>query len=170
MRRIILFTLIFLTSSAIVQAQTFGYVNTEKILEKIPEYTNAQQQIDRLKKQYEAQIEVEMKNVETLFNQYQSEKSMLSEGQKKVRENEVITKERSAKELQRSYFGQDGALAEKSKELLNPIKDRVQTAVEKIAHEDGIILVFDIATSQGIIYNNPAYDLTAKVLQRLNIR
>lgn len=170
MRRVILFTLILLASAATVQAQTFGYVNTEKILEKIPEYIVAQQQIDRLKKQYDAQIEVEMKNIEALYNQYQSEKSPLSQNQREIREKEIITRERAAKELQKSYFGQEGTLAQKSKELLNPIKDRVQTAIEKIANEDGIILIFDIATSQGIIYNNPTYDLTAKVLQRLNIR
>lgn len=170
MRRIILLALIVLTSSSIVQAQAFGYVNTEKILEKIPEYAIAQQQIDILKKQYEAQIESEMKVVEALYNRYQSEKSTLSPAQRETRENEVITKERSAKELQRTYFGQEGTLSNKSKELLNPIKERVQTAIEQLAKENGIILVFDIATAQGIIYNNQAYDLSAKVLQRLNIR
>lgn len=170
MRRVILITLIVLASSAAVQAQSFGYVNTEKILEKIPEYTVAQQQIDRLKKQYDAQIEAEMKVVENLYNKYQSEKASLDQNQRQSRENEIISKERAAKDLQKSYFGQDGTLAAKSKELLNPIKDKVQAVIEKIAGESGIILVFDIATAQGIIYNNPAYDLTSKVLQKLNNR
>ncbi|MEN6619911.1 MAG: OmpH family outer membrane protein [Rikenellaceae bacterium] len=169
MRKIILLTLVIFASSAIVKAQTFGYVNTEKILEKMPEYTNAQQQIDRLKKQYEAQIEAEMKVVESMYNQYQSEKQALSDTQRERRESEIINREREAKELQKSYFGQDGTLSDRSKELLNPIKDRVQTAIEKVASEGGIILVFDIATAQGIIYNNPAYDLTPRVLKKLNI-
>lgn len=169
MRKIILLTLVIFASSAIVKAQTFGYVNTEKILEKMPEYTNAQQQIDRLKKQYEAQIEAEMKVVESMYNQYQSEKQALSDTQRERRESEIINRERAAKELQKSYFGQDGTLSDRSKELLNPIKDRVQTAIEKVASEGGIILVFDIATAQGIIYNNPAYDLTPRVLKKLNI-
>jgi outer membrane protein len=169
-KKIILFTLIVLASFSIAQAQSYGYVNTEKILEKIPEYTIAQQQIEGLKKQYEAQVSSEMKIVESFFNRYQSEKSILSQNERVSRENEIITKERSAKELQKTYFGQDGMLSNKSKELLTPIKDRVQTAIDQIAKENNLILVFDIATAQGIIYNNPSNDLSAKVLQRLNIR
>ncbi|OFY41500.1 MAG: hypothetical protein A2X18_06620 [Bacteroidetes bacterium GWF2_40_14] len=169
MRKLFLLTLVILASSAIVKAQTFGYLNTEKILERIPEYNNAQQQIDRLKKQYEAQIDAEMKVVESMYNQYQAEKQALSGSQREIREGEIIKKERSAKELQKTFFGQEGALSKRSLELLTPIKERVQTAIEKVAAEGGIILVFDIATTQGIIYNNPANDLTAKVLKKLNI-
>lgn len=169
MRKLILLTLVILASSAIVKAQTFGYLNTEKILQAIPEYTNAQQQIDRLKKQYEAQIDAEMKVVETMYNQYQAEKQTLSSSQREIRESEIIKRERAAKELQKTYFGQEGALSNRSLELLSPIKDRVQAAIEKVAVEGGIILVFDIATAQGIIYNNPANDLTTKVLKKLNI-
>ena len=169
MRKLFLLTLVILASSAFVKAQTFGYVNTDKILERIPEYNNAQQQIDRLKKQYEAQIDAELKVVESMYNQYQSEKQTLSGSQREMREGEIIKKERAAKELQKTFFGQEGALSKRSLELLTPIKDRVQAAIEKVAVEGGIILVFDIATAQGIIYNNPANDLTTKVLKKLNI-
>jgi len=169
MRKLFLLTLVILASSAFVKAQTFGYVNTDKILERIPEYNNAQQQIDRLKKQYEAQIDAELKVVESMYNQYQTEKQTLSGSQREMREGEIIKKERAAKELQKTFFGQEGALSKKSVELLTPIKDRVQAAIEKVAVEGGIILVFDIATAQGIIYNNPANDLTPKILKKLNI-
>src|SRR3989339_1396540 len=143
MRKLFLLTLVILASSAIVKAQTFGYLNTEKILERIPEYNNAQQQIDRLKKQYEAQIDAEMKVVESMYNQYQAEKQALSGSQREIREGEIIKKERSAKELQKTFFGQEGALSKRSLELLTPIKERGQTAIEKVAAEGGIILVFD---------------------------
>lgn len=169
MRKLFLVTLVILASSAFVKAQNFGYVNTDKILERIPEYNNAQQQIDRLKKQYEAQIDAELKVVESMYNQYQTEKQTLSGSQREMRESEIIKKERAAKELQKTFFGQEGALSKRSLELLTPIKDRVQAAIEKVAVEGGIILVFDIATAQGIIYNNPANDLTSKVLKKLSI-
>ncbi len=76
-----------------------------------------------------------MKIVESLYNSYQSEKNTLPPAQKSARENEIITKERAAKELQRTYFGQDGALAKRSVELLSPIKEKVQATIEKIAGE-----------------------------------
>jgi outer membrane protein len=122
-----------------------------------------------LKKQYEAQVESEMKIVESLYNRYLSEKPTLPQAQRELRENEIIKKERAAKELQKSYFGPDGTLSNSSKELLSPIKDKVQAVIEQIALDNGIILVIDIATAQGIIYYNPSFDMSSKVLQKLNI-
>jgi len=167
MRKIFLLTLAILASSAIMQAQSFGYINTEKILTSIPEYKTAQQQIERIKKQYEAEIEAGMKNVEVLYNTYQSQKASLSQTERSTRENEIITKERAAKELQKKYFGQDGVMTQTSKEMLEPIMTRVKAAVEKVAMDEGIIIIFDIASAQGVVYSNPANDLSPKVLKAL---
>jgi len=84
-------------------AQTTGYVNTEVILSKIPEYIQAQQQLERLKSQYEVQIEREVKVIENLFSQYQAEKTKLNELQRQSRESEIITKERAVKERQNEW-------------------------------------------------------------------
>jgi len=168
MRRIFLLSLVILASSTILQAQSFGYVNTEKILKAIPEYTTAQQQIERIKTQYETEIQGELKKVEQLYNTYQSQKVNLSQNERSIRENDIIVKERAAKELQKKYFGQEGTMAAKSKELLEPIMTKLKEAIEKVAQTEGIIIIFDIATSQGVVYNNPANDLSQKVLKVLN--
>ena len=150
-------------------AQTTGYVNTEVILSKIPEYIQAQQQLERLKSQYEVQIEREVKVIENLFSQYQAEKTKLNELQRQSRESEIITKERAVKERQNEIFGIEGVMAANSKELLDPIREVVQSAINSVARESGTILVFDIQSAQGIIFSDPKGDLTPKVLKKLGI-
>ncbi|MEA5004865.1 MAG: OmpH family outer membrane protein [Rikenellaceae bacterium] len=168
MRRIFLLSLVILASSTIIKAQSFGYINTETILKAVPEYATAQQQIQRVKAQYDAEIEGELKKVEQLYNTYQSQKANLSQNERSLRENEIITKERAVKELQKKYFGQEGVMAAKSKEIMEPIMTKLKSAIEKVAQTEGFIIIFDIATAQGVVYNNPANDLSQKVIKLLN--
>jgi len=150
-------------------AQSAGYVNTETILSRIPEYVQAKQQLDRMKNQYEVQIEKEIKVIENIFNQYQAEKINLNDLQRQARENDIIIRERKVKENQKEIFGEDGVMAANSKKLLDPIRDLVQEAINIVAKESGIVLVFDLATTQGIIFSDPKGDLTPLVLKKLKI-
>ena len=168
MRRIFLLSLVILASSTIIKAQSFGYINTETILKAVPEYATAQQQIQRVKAQYDAEIEGELKKVEQLYNTYQAQKANLSQSERSLRENEIITKERAVKELQKKYFGQEGVMAAKSKEIMEPIMTKLKSAIEKVAQSGGFIIIFDIATAQGVVYNNPENDMSQKVIKLLN--
>jgi outer membrane protein len=168
MRRIFLLSLVILASSTIIKAQSFGYINTETILKAVPEYTTAQQQIQRVKAQYDAEIEGELKKVEQLYNTYQSQKANLSQSERSLRENEIIVKERAVKDLQKKYFGQEGVMAAKSKEIMEPIMTKLKSAIEKVAQSEGFIIIFDIATAQGVVYNNPENDMSQKVIKLLN--
>ena len=102
-----------------------------------------------------------------MYNRYQSSKASLNEYQRSQKENEIINKEKAAKELQKSYFGQDGYMQKKTDELLSPIKDRVQNAINQLAKQEGYSLVIDLAAAQGVIYNNPQHDLSSKIINML---
>jgi len=151
------------------QAQKFAYVDTEYILEKMSEYTAAQRQIEQMSSQYQATIEAEIQKVDQLFRTYQTERGRLNEAQRQQREQEIISKEQAVKELQRSYFGQEGTVTRRTEALIQPIKDRVQRAIDALALEGGYAVIFDIAAAPGFIYTNPAFDLSGKILEKLGI-
>ena len=170
MKRILIFLALLSCSVTALQAQKFAYVDTEYILEKMPEYTTAQNQIEQISNQYQSTIEVEIKKVDQLFRTYQSEKGRLNEIQRQQREQEIISKEQAVKDLQKSYFGQEGTVTKRTESLIQPIKDKVQRAIDALAREGGYALIFDIAAAPGFIYTNPTYDLSNKVLEKLGIR
>jgi outer membrane protein len=167
MKKLIIIAAIFIACSASAIAQTAGYINTETILSRIPEYNQAQQQLERMKAQYDTQIQNEVKIIENMYNQYQIEKARLNDIQRQAKENEIILKERAVKQRQQDIFGPEGTMASKTKELLDPIKDFVQKAIDEVAKETGTTLIFDVASTQGIIYTDPKADLTQKVIAKL---
>ena len=170
MKKIAIILAVMVCFGYALNAQSVAYVNSETILEKIPEYVNAQEQIKRINDQYEAQIEKEIKSIETLFNQYQSEKNRLSDSQRQLRENDIITKERAVKERQNQIFGQDGEMAKNSKNILSPVMERLKNAIDAVAKEIGATMVFDLSVVQGVVFSDDKGDITQRVMAKLGVR
>ena len=161
---------IILFVAGIASAQKFAYVDTEYILKKVPSYKTAQDQLERLGTQYQKEIETAYQKIEEMFKKYQSEKVLLSESMRKTREDEIINREKEVKDLQQKYFGSEGTMAKKQEELLKPIQDQVFNAIKTIADDGGYATIFDVSNNAGIIYNNPKYDLSDKVVEKLGYK
>lgn len=147
--------------------QKFAFVDTDYILSRIPTFKAAQEQLDRIAAQYETEVEEQYKQLEKMFQDFQTEKVLLTEEMRRKRENELIEREKAAKELQMRYFGREGMLFKKREELVKPIQDQVFNAVKEIATEGGYAVIFDSATSANMLYTNPRYDKSDDVLQKL---
>lgn len=164
------FLLIFVAVMSVAfqaNAQKVGYIDTEKILSSIPAYKSAQQQLESLSNQYQSAIEAEYAKVETLYNRYQQQKSNLTAQARQIRENEIIQKEQAVKELQKEYFGAEGAMQQHSSRLLDPVKEKVDEAIAKVAQKGGYMVILDLASMQGVAFSDPAYDLSGEVIKVL---
>ncbi|MBS7384709.1 MAG: OmpH family outer membrane protein [Bacteroidales bacterium] len=150
-----------------LNAQRVGFLDTEKILASIPEYNSAKSQLESLEKGYRTKVENEFAAIEKLYNAYQANKGTMSQVVRAQKENEIISKEEAAKKLQESYFGENGLMQKKSQELLSPIKERVQAAIERVAKSGGYMMIVDIASQSGVIYTNSQYDLSQEVIKVL---
>ncbi|MDD7236583.1 MAG: OmpH family outer membrane protein [bacterium] len=150
-----------------LNAQRVGFLDTEKILASIPEYNSAKSQLESLEKSYRTKVENEFAAIEKLYNAYQANKGTMSQVVRAQKENEIISKEEAAKKLQESYFGENGIMQKKSQELLSPIKERVQAAIERVAKSGGYMMIVDIASQSGVIYTNSQYDLSQEVIKVL---
>lgn len=147
-------------------AQKFAHVDTEYILGKIPAYQQAQTKLDNYSKQWQQEVETKFNELEEMYKKYQSEADILPEATKTKRENEIIAKEKEAKELQRKYFGSDGELSKKRQELIKPIQDNVYNALKSVATEAGYDYIFDKVTGD-IIYASEKYDESDVVLKKI---
>ncbi|MCD4746366.1 MAG: OmpH family outer membrane protein [Bacteroidales bacterium] len=148
-------------------AQKYAYVDTDYILENIPEYTDAQNQLDDISIEYQTEIEDKFAEIDKLYKNYQAEAVLLPEDMKKKKEEEIINKEKEAKDLQRKRFGKDGDLFIKRQELVKPIQEKVYNAIEEIATDKNYSFVFDKSGSLTILYVNPKYDISDDVLDKV---
>jgi len=159
-----------LFSAVAAQAQKFAYVDTQYILDNIPEYAEAQAQIDELSAQWQKEIEAKFAEVDKMYQDYQAQSVLLPEDMKKKREQDIVDKEKEAKNLQKQRFGKDGDLFKKRQELIKPIQDEVYKAVKDLATEGGYAVIFDTASGPTMIYTNPRYDISDEVLEKLGYK
>ena len=164
MKRILIAIVALVAGLAPLSAQKIGYVNTETILSAIPAYELAQNQLNSLSDKYKATIETEMGKIEALYQNYQASRATMSATQRQNAENEIISKERVVQEKQKIYFGEDGIMAKKAEELLQPIQEQVDHAIAQVARKGGYDMIIDIAAMRGVVYKNPELDLSAEVL------
>jgi len=168
-KNLLLIVLAISLSLSAFSQQRFGYIDSEYILGNIPEYKEAQKELDRLAANWQKDIEKRFSSIDSMYKQYQVEAITLPENLKQKREESIIKAEQDAKELQRKRFGKDGDLFKKREELVKPIQDRVFNAIEAIAKDRGYAFVFDVAGSMTIVYADPKFDLNDMVMQRLGI-
>ena len=152
-----------------VQAQKFGYVNTNFILNKMPEYAEAKAEIDKLSSGWQEEIQGMQQDVAAMYAALQAEEVLLTPEMKEERENTIKKKEDFLKEYQKKVFGFEGLFFLKKKELIKPVQDKVYEAVEKVAREQKLQIVFDKSGELVMIYTDPIHDYTDYVLEQLDL-
>ena len=169
MKKIVLIGLVFTVLSVSLFAQKYAYIDSEYILSSMPSYVEAQAELDRLSVEWQKEIEAKFKKIDEMYRKYQQEAVILPEETKVKRQNEIITAENDAKELQKKRFGTEGDLYKKREELMKPIQDRVFTAIEEYAREKNYAFVFDKAGVMTIVYADSKFDINSEILTKLGV-
>lgn len=167
MKRIILISAVVLLTAVASFAQRYAYVDTEYILNNIPEYKDAQQQLDDISAKWQNEIEKKFQKIDQLYKEFQADAALMPEDMKKQREEEIIQQEKQVRQLQQKRFGKDGDLHQKRQELIKPIQEKVYNAIEEIATEQNYAFVFDKAENPKILFANPRYDISDEVLDKM---
>lgn len=170
MKRIILIVAVLMAASITTFAQKYGFIDSGYILENIPSYRAAQEQLNQLSSQYQKELESMHSEIEQMYQDFQAESVLLSDDMKRKREDVIISKEKDYKQLQRKYFGPEGDLFKKRQALVKPVQDDIFTAVQEIANEGSYAVIFDKAGGTTLFFTNPRYDLSDQVLQKLGYK
>ena len=147
--------------------QKIVYVDSEYIMENIPEYGDAQEELNSLSTKWEKEVKALYDKVSEMYSKYQTEMLLLSEDQKRAREQAIIDKEQEAKTLQMQYFGADGQLYQKRTELIQPIQEKVYTAMKELAQSKNYAFIFDLASGTSVLYASDKNDVSDDVLDQL---
>ena len=147
--------------------QKIVYVDSEYIMENIPEYGDAQEELNALSTKWQKEVKAVYDKVEEMYNKYQTEMLLLSEDQKRAREQAIVAKEQEAKNLQMQYFGSEGQLYQKRTELIQPIQEKVYTAMKDLAQTKNYGFILDLASGTSVLYASDKNDISDDVLDEL---
>ncbi|NNE71709.1 MAG: OmpH family outer membrane protein [Rhodothermales bacterium] len=149
--------------------QQIAYVDTEYILSRIPEYQTVQQQLDRIASDWERELTEKQREVDQQFEAYQSRELLYTAEERQRRRDDIIRAEEEVERLRMKYFGPDGDLFVQQEQLMRPLQDRILTAIEEVATEEGYDYVFDKSGDYLFLFTRSQYDLSDQVLEQLGI-
>jgi outer membrane protein len=171
MQKITLMLALVLSLAMVGTAQNkIAIVDTKYILDKLPEYKEAQKKLDNLSEQWQKEIDLKNTEVEKMYRDFEAEQVMLSPELKKKREDQLFNKEKELRDLQKQRFGFEGDLFKKRQEFVKPVQDRVYTAIQKIAQARGFDLILDKSEGITVIFADPKLDKSEDVLRELGVK
>lgn len=147
--------------------QKVGYIDMNYILENVPEYVNAQSQLDAKVKTWQQKLDVLSKEIEQLKTDLSNEKSLLTKELINEREEDIVIKEQELMRLQQAYFGPTGDLFQLRKQFAKPVQDQVYNAIQDIAKKKKYDFVLDKSSDLILLYSNSKFDISELVLNTI---
>ena len=164
------FVLSFLALTTAGFSQKYAIIDTRYILDKLPDYKEAQKQLSVIASVWQHQIDSSQATLDKMYRDYDAEQVMLTDALRKKREDQLFNFEKDLRDLQRKRFGYEGDLFKKRQELVKPIQDKVYDAVQKMAVARGYDFVLDKSEGITIIFADPKLDKSEDVLKDLGVR
>ncbi len=169
MKKIVFYAFVLLIVPVFVLAQSvkIGYINSDAIMDQLPEAQEAQRQLDEIVSEWQDELSQMQRTWQRKFEEYDKMKLIMSDQRRADAERELMDLDRQIAEYRDQKFGQDGELFRLQEELIRPIQDRIFLAIQEIAEEEAYDYVLDQSGDILLMYANEEYDLTQKVLQRV---
>ena len=166
----ILFACIFSIVALASSAQRYAIIDSKYILDKVPEYKEAQKKLDNFSELWQKELDQKQTAMDKMYKDYDAEQVMLTDVLKKKREDELFNKEKELRDLQKKRFGFEGDLFRKRQELIKPIQDRVYNAVQKLAVEKLYDFILDKSEGITVIFADPKLDKSDDVLRNMGVK
>lgn len=152
-----------------VYAQKFGYVDTEYILDMMPEYRSAQKQLDAIAEDWQKEMDKMQEEIDKMYRDLKAEMVLLTEDLKKKREQDIKEKEKVLKDFRMQKFGYEGELYKKRQELIKPIQDKIFMAIQNVAKKNAFDFIFAKSSDMIMLYSNAKYDRSDEVLAEMGV-
>lgn len=166
----LLLTLCLFTGiDAAAQSQRYAIVDTRYILDKMPEYVEAQKSLDQQSLLWQKEIDEKQTALDKMYRDFEAERVMLSEELRKKREDELFVREKEVRDLQRKRFGFEGDLFKRRQELVKPIQDRVYNSIQKLAVNRQYDFILDKSEGITVIFADPKLDRSEDILKDLGV-
>lgn len=171
MKKTVFIAAVLLLSVLATKAQQrYAIIDTKYILEKIPEYKDADKKLQLIGDQWQKEIDAKQAQLDKMYKNYEAEQFMLTEELKKKREDELFMGEKEIRDLQKRRFGYEGDLFKERQRLVKPVQDRVYNAVQKIAVARAYDFVLDKSEGITVIFADPKLDKSDEVLKEMGIK
>jgi outer membrane protein len=163
-------SLLIVLGTSFAYSQKYAYIDSEFILENVPEYKDAKDKLDKLADRWTKEIEERYAQIKVKKDNFAREEVLLPSEERQKRKGELDKLETEAMEMQKLRFGVKGDYFQKRQELVKPIQDKIFEAIQGVATKRNFSFVFDKANQSNLVYADPKMDISNEVLKELGIK
>jgi outer membrane protein len=167
MKTVVLGVLFIFGMSFVTLAQKYGYIDSEYIMENVPEYQEAKDKLNKLAERWTKEIEDRYDALKIKKDNFAREEVLLPTEEKKKRAEDIAKLETEAMEMQKLRFGVEGDYFQKRQELIQPIQEKVFESMQKVASKKNYTFVFDKANQSNLVYADSKFDISNDVLKEM---
>ena len=170
MKKLISTLLTLMLGVLFVSAQRYAVIDSRYILNKMPDYKEAQTKLDQISNLWQQEIEQKQTALNKMQKDFEAEQVILPEQLQKKREDEIFNKEKELRDLQKKRFGFEGDLFKKRQELIKPIQDKIYNAVQKLALDKQYDFILDKSEGITVIFVDPKLDKSEDIIKALGVK
>jgi Skp family chaperone for outer membrane proteins len=169
MKKIVSLFILLISFSNFAQSRgvRIGYIDMEYILEKAPEYAEANNQLEQKAQKWKLEIEAKKNEILKLKEELNTEKVLLTKELIEEREEEISFFETELLEYQEKRFGAKGDLIIQKTTLVKPIQDQIFTAIQDIAEAKKYDFIFDKSSDLTMLFAAQRFDISDQVIRSL---
>ena len=171
MKKYFVIAAVLFFAAGFVSAQTqqkIGFVDSQIILTQLPEAIKAQGDLDALANSWTNQLDSMTQSLQQEYADYQKQANTMPEDKRTAAQQTLIQKEQNIQEFRRQKFAQQtGELYKRQEEIFNPIKERIYKAIQEVAAAEGMQFIFDKSGDIILLYADPTFDMTYRVMDKL---
>lgn len=161
----------FFSSFSFIKAQLkIGFVDSDTIMDKFPDAQDARQKLDALIQDWQAELAKLEGNWKTKYDDYEKRKLIMSDQIRAEAEAELIRLEKQIADYRDKKFGANGELFQKQDEIMKPVQNKVFNAIKDVAKEKDFDFIFDRSGDIMLLFAKDEHDVTALVLEKLNLK
>lgn len=153
----------------VVEAQKFGYIDSEFLLNKHPDYKLVQNELTSLSNDWKKEAQNLEQGIKELYSSLKAEEVLLTEEMYEERMGVIKEKEKEAMAFNNRVFGINGQYYQKQAELLQPLQSKIFDAIDRVCKRNNLAVLFDKASGPLMIYTDPRHDYSEFVLEELGI-
>lgn len=165
---IILFVFTTTLQAQVVRGLRIGYIDMEYILQNVPDYTEAKNQLEQKAQNWKQEITAKTNDINKLKESLKTEQVLLTKELIEEREEEIAFQEKELMDYQQQRFGPNGDLIVQKAVLVKPIQDQVFTAVQDIAEQKRYDFVFDKSSDLTMIFAAKQFDISDQIIRQLS--
>lgn len=157
---------LLLVGTARAQEPRIAYVDSERLIREAPGYTEADETFNQTASVWRDSLEAKRQEIAELYEEYQKQQVVLSPEKKTEKQEEILRLEQEAQTYFQEKFGPEGQASQRQAELMQPIIERVNRAIEEVRRDEGYALIFDL-NDGALVAGDPALNITDRVIERM---